>query len=381
MNNFERLHPVGRGSYGEVFKGIDRSTGNAVAIKVIDFEETEDGIEEIRREISILSELQSDHVTRYFGSYVDGTQLCIIMEFCAGGSCLDLIKLYPLSEDLIAIILRETLQGIHYIHSQGMIHRDLKAANLLLTDTGHVKLADFGVSAQVTATITKKNTFCGTPYWMAPEVIVRSAYNSKTDIWSLGITCIELATGLPPHANLHPMKVLFLIPKNDPPRLNPQRFSPSFQDFVAKCLTTRATDVSETLLPTALREDHASAGECKNLQHFLSSRNVPQTRDRKDKPTTSKNTQIRSVLQSRHRERGYSLGKSVVFEEDLFKSSSDESSNNEASFFSQVGSDKPKATQMVANAVPAQKQLSIMEGIRALDPNSSCEILSEYECR
>ncbi|KAJ3240727.1 putative protein serine/threonine kinase [Chytriomyces hyalinus] len=268
MNNFERLHPVGRGSYGEVFKGIDRSTGNAVAIKVIDFEETEDGIEEIRREISILSELQSDHVTRYFGSYVDGTQLCIIMvprvhilrqsfkdffsymtrsqEFCAGGSCLDLIKLYPLSEDLIAIILRETLQGIHYIHSQGMIHRDLKAANLLLTDTGHVKLADFGVSAQVTATITKKNTFCGTPYWMAPEVIVRSAYNSKTDIWSLGITGIELATGLPPHANLHPMKVLFLIPKNDPPRLNPQRFSPSFQDFVAKCLTTRATDVSET---------------------------------------------------------------------------------------------------------------------------------------
>ncbi|TPX73834.1 hypothetical protein CcCBS67573_g04897 [Chytriomyces confervae] len=345
MNNFERLHPVGRGSYGEVFKGIDRSTGNAVAIKVIDFEETEDGIEEIRREISILSELQSDHVTRYFGSYVDGTQLCIIMEFCAGGSCLDLIKLYPLSEDLIAIILRETLQGIHYIHSQGMIHRDLKAANLLLTDTGHVKLADFGVSAQV---------------------IVRSAYNSKTDIWSLGITCIELATGLPPHANLHPMKVLFLIPKNDPPRLNPQRFSPSFQDFVAKCLTTRATD---------------SAGECKNLQHFLSSRNVPQTQNRKDKPTTSKNTQIRSVLQSRHRERGYSLGKSVVFEEDLFKSSSDESSNNEASFFSLVGSDKPNATQIAANAVPAQKQLPIMEGIRALDPNSSCEILSEYECR
>ncbi|KAI9332989.1 kinase-like domain-containing protein [Obelidium mucronatum] len=236
MDNFQKLELIGRGSYGEVYKGIKLSTNTTVAIKVIDFEDTGDDIEEIRREISILAELHSDHVTRYFGSYVEGSKLWIVMEYCAGGSCLDLIKLGPLPESQIGHILRETLQGLHYIHSQNKIHRDIKSANILLTSSGNVKLADFGVSAQVTATITKKNTFCGTPFWMAPEVIVRSAYNSKADIWSLGITAIELATGLPPYANVHPMKVLFMIPKNDPSSIGP------IQDFVAQCLTTRATE-------------------------------------------------------------------------------------------------------------------------------------------
>ncbi|KAI8611596.1 kinase-like domain-containing protein [Chytriomyces sp. MP71] len=272
MDKFKRLELVGRGSYGEVYKGIDTRTDETVAMKVIDFEETEDAIDEIRREISILSDLSSDFVTRYYGSFVDGSQLCIVMEYCAGGSCLDLLRMGPLPEACIAIILRETLQGIAYIHAQGMIHRDLKAANILLTDTGHVKLADFGVSAQVTATITKKNTFCGTPFWMAPEVIIRSAYNTKADIWSLGITAIELATGLPPHANLHPMKVLFMIPKNDPPRLDCTRFSTNFQDFVAHCLTTRATDrpsASQLLQHSFIK----SSGECSLIQDYLIMKN------------------------------------------------------------------------------------------------------------
>ncbi|OLY82434.1 Serine/threonine-protein kinase svkA [Smittium mucronatum] len=178
---------IGRGSFGEVYKAIDNKLKSLVAIKIIDLESSEDEIEDIQQEIFILSQLDSIHVTRYFGSYLKGSDLWIVMEYCG-------------------------------------------AANILLTTYGEVKLADFGVSGQISATLTKKNTFVGTPFWMAPEVIQQSGYNFKADIWSLGITAIELALGAPPHSDLHPMKVLFVIPKNDPPKLVGD-FSKSFIDF------------------------------------------------------------------------------------------------------------------------------------------------------
>ncbi|XP_012067804.1 serine/threonine-protein kinase 4 homolog B isoform X2 [Jatropha curcas] len=237
---YELLNELGKGSYGAVYKARDLRTSELVAIKVISLTEGEEGYEEIRGEIEMLQQCSHPNVVRYLGSYQGEEYLWIVMEYCGGGSVADLMNVTeePLEEYQIAYICREALKGLAYLHSIFKVHRDIKGGNILLTEQGEVKLGDFGVAAQLTRTMSKRNTFIGTPHWMAPEVIQESRYDGKVDVWALGVSAIEMAEGLPPRSTVHPMRVLFMISIEPAPMLeDKEKWSLVFHDFVAKCLT------------------------------------------------------------------------------------------------------------------------------------------------
>ena len=197
----------------------------------------------IQQEILMMKDCRHPNIVAYFGSYLRRDKLWICMEYCGGGSLQDIYHITgPLTEKQIALMARETLQGLAYLHSMQKMHRDIKGANILLTENADVKLADFGVSAQITQTLGKRKSFIGTPYWMAPEVAAverKGGYNHLCDIWAVGITAIELAELQPPMFDLHPMRALFLMSKSGykPPTLKDKdKWSPTFQSFVKECL-------------------------------------------------------------------------------------------------------------------------------------------------
>ncbi|XP_040571744.1 serine/threonine-protein kinase mig-15 [Lepeophtheirus salmonis] len=246
---FDLMEIVGNGTYGQVYKGRHTMTGQLAAIKVMDV--TEDEEEEIKLEINVLKKYSHHrNIATYYGAFIKkcpagkDDQLWLVMEYCGAGSVTDLVKStkgQSLKEDWIAYISREVLRGLTHLHACKVIHRDIKGQNVLLTDNAEVKLVDFGVSAQLDRTIGRRNTFIGTPYWMAPEVIAcdenpEATYDNRSDLWSLGITALEMAEAQPPLCDMHPMRALFLIPRNPPPRLKSKRWSSKFKNFIETVL-------------------------------------------------------------------------------------------------------------------------------------------------
>lgn len=273
---YELLQCIGRGSYGDVFEGVDTTTGKHVAIKIIYMEQLQDDIDDIYKEISMLAACKSPHITEYYGSELQpgSSELMIIMELL-DCSVADLLHSAvetssPLDEACIAFILQGVLRALAYLHDEKRVHRDVKAANVLLSASGSVKISDLGVAGQLSGTMNyRKNTFVGTPLWMAPEVIVNSeGYTEKADIWSVGITAIEMAMGSPPHSHLPPMKALFAIPKEPAPRLQGD-YSDSFKDFVVACLCKEA-DARPAVKDLLQHPFIADASLPEALPHFVS---------------------------------------------------------------------------------------------------------------
>jgi len=245
---FRVLDVIGQGSFGIVCTCINMSNDKIYAVKFIEINE-DDG-SDLQNEIEILKATTlCDFVVRYSGSYLKENYLMIVMEYCDGGSVLDVMQVCnrPLTEKQIAAVCWHVLKGLTFMHANKILHRDIKAGNVLLTSDGKAKLADFGVSTKLLSTIQQHRTVVGSPYWMSPEVIIApngvNGYDHKADIWSLGITAIEMAETKPPHYDINPLRVIFVIPNRPPPTLKPEGgFSKEFNDFVEQCLKKNPTE-------------------------------------------------------------------------------------------------------------------------------------------
>jgi len=234
------IEVIGEGSYGSVILCRHVKKKKNYAIKIIDFTQkiSEQEIEAELTELDVYREAHSPFIVKFFGVYEKDTSLLIAMEFCSGGSVADIYEYCktPLNEKQIASVAYCVLKGLEHLHGKNITHRDIKGANILLTQAGVAKLTDFGVS-KIQEKGTKMVTTAGSPYWMAPEVISLGAYDNLADIWSFGITCIEMAESGPPRGDLHWTKVVRTIPTSPPPTLKePNKWSPEFADFLGKCL-------------------------------------------------------------------------------------------------------------------------------------------------
>jgi len=233
---FDLMSCLGEGTYGTVWRGKNKKTGELVAVKVI---EIEDDASSIKKEAEIQKGLDSTYVVKCFGAYEKDKNIWIVMELCEPGSVSDVMVMTKttLNEEQIRNVAGAVVLGLDYIHDKKLIHRDIKSGNVLITMKGEVKVADFGVSAQLSSIHSKRDTMIGAPFWIAPEVIKEEPYSFKADVWSLGISIIEMAEGKPPNSDIHPMRALFMIPSKPSPTLKePSKWSAEMNDFIAQCL-------------------------------------------------------------------------------------------------------------------------------------------------
>ncbi|KAJ3089624.1 hypothetical protein HK102_005907, partial [Quaeritorhiza haematococci] len=235
---FEIQEKLGEGAFGAVFKAVLKQTGAVLAIKEVLIGKVNDR-ESIQREINMLRQCSHKNTVQYYGSILVDDCIWILTDYCGAGSITDCIEITgsTFTEQQTTVVLAAAVEALAFLHGRNIIHRDVKCANILLTDDAEVKIADFGVSEKLTQTVGFRNSIVGTPYWMSPEVITGSDYGTEADIWSLGITAIEMTEGVPPHAELHPMRAMFKIPSLPPPTLsNPSAYSPEFNEFISLCL-------------------------------------------------------------------------------------------------------------------------------------------------
>ncbi|KAL3513571.1 hypothetical protein ACH5RR_026288, partial [Cinchona calisaya] len=269
---------IGKGAYGRVYKGLDLENGDFVAIKQVSLENiAQEDLNIIMQEIDLLKNLNHKNIVKYLGSLKTKTHLHIILEYVENGSLANIIKpnkFGPFPESLVAVYISQVLEGLVYLHEQGVIHRDIKGANILTTKEGLVKLADFGVATKLTEADVNTHSVVGTPYWMAPEVIEMSGVCAASDIWSVGCTVIELLTCVPPYYDLQPMPALFRIVQDDHPPI-PDSLSPAITDFLRQCFKkdARQRPDAKTLLSHPWIQNSRRALQS-SLRHSGTLRNI-----------------------------------------------------------------------------------------------------------